>query len=681
MAKSLASKLVFLICSLLGVTVLASGLLVFVKSNDIILKQTEQHIRDLNQGEANIISNLVRAEWSKSSLLASRSEFIRLVSEESGLTNNPSLANQANMDLKDFVERSGNLEHAFIVNRKGIIVADSDEHLIGADINDRNYTKQSLSTGKETVSETLISKSTGEQIVVFTEPIRKNNQLLGFVGSAVYLKSFSQYLADIRVSDTPSSYAYMVDSKGTMLYHPTKAKVGKPVENAQIQEVVKTLQTGSKVQPAVTSYLFNGSKKFAGYTVIPETQWILVLSADYGEIFAPLQAMNLYNLGVGLLALVIASLLGFFFIKKLTSPLGSLTKLIERTSDLDLVVNTEYYKTLNSRQDEIGTMAKTMAKMRLSLQDMAKGLISSTSDIHHNALDLQEIANQVEDNSSESLSVIQELSAGMEETAAAAEEISASAEEVKRNVADIAFKAREGSAFTQEITQKANRLKMDTESSSEKANILYIEAKEKMQKALDQAKTINQINVLAESILTIAGQTNLLALNAAIEAARAGESGRGFSVVANEIKKLADQSSQTVGDIQKMVNFVTNSVGQMTESAENLLSFIDKSIKEDYVKFIQASMEYYRDAESIQVLMSDFNSTAENLDMTMTHVSTAIQEVATTVGEGATGVQEIASKTNEIFNHAQNVGNSAKDNLTSVKDLMDITSKFVLSDD
>ncbi|MCX8008064.1 MAG: methyl-accepting chemotaxis protein, partial [Coriobacteriia bacterium] len=158
-----------------------------------------------------------------------------------------------------------------------------------------------------------------------------------------------------------------------------------------------------------------------------------------------------------------------------------------------------------------------------------------------------------------------------------------------------------------------------------------------MRGAIEQSKAVEQINILTESILQITSQTNLLALNAAIEAARAGEAGKGFAVVAEEIRKLAEDSKNTVNQIQSVTQLVVSSVESLKRNSEKALNFIDTTVVGDYKTMVGIGEQYYKDAESVQDLVSDFSATAEELLASIQSMGKAINEVTISNNEGAQG--------------------------------------------
>lgn len=386
-----------------------------------------------------------------------------------------------------------------------------------------------------------------------------------------------------------------------------------------------------------------------------------------------------YSKSNGLFLLIVIAfsiVMGVALAKTLSNPLKTLTNLVIQTANLDFTTEESLFKKLNKRKDEIGSMSNALYGMGGVLLEVINKLLSSSNNINENARLLHIAANQVQEYASENSATTQELSAGLEQSAASAEEIFAAVEDVKHKMDLITDKAKNGAVISKQITVKASSLKQDAINSDEIARNLYQDVKAEMEAALQQAQKVSNINLLTNTILKIAEQTNLLSLNAAIEAARAGEAGRGFSVVADEIRKLAEQSSRTVVDIQKLIELVTTSVDSVTLGSQKLLEYVDKNVKSDYQKFINISDQYNYDAVIINDLMADINLTSEQLDLIVTGITTTIGEVARTLNEEASGVQDIAQKTGEIVYQINDVKTAADENLENALILKGILNKF-----
>ncbi|MEK3714146.1 methyl-accepting chemotaxis protein [Paenibacillus sp. FSL R7-0333] len=653
------------------------GIFTYTKSTGTIMNLTESSMAQVGSNKAQTIAAMIDKEKRSMQLVAGDNEIVQLLAQagKNGWSGGNPLQNQVNVKLQGLVKDAGNLEHMFVVDLKGTAVADSDTKLVGANFSDRNYTKNVLKTGMPVISETLKSKSTGAYILAFVHPVISGEKMIGFVASAVRADSLVTYLADAKVAGAPSSYAYLVDETGNTLYHPDDKKIGSLVENESIKAVVEQVKAGQTVPDGNVEYTFNGAKKKAAFTVLPETKWTLVLAGDVDEVLQPVSEMTNFILLLGLGSLLLTLLIGTTVATRISSPIIKLTELVNRTAELDLKYDHQYeYLTKNT--DETGTIAKAMFSTRAALREMAGSLIAISSKVLDNAETLEKLSNEVRENAHDNSATTEELSAGMEETAASTEEMTAAIHETLSNVRMISAKVKEGADVSGQITQRALELQHDAVTSTGNAKQIYSSVRSEMQKAIEESGAIHEINILADTILSITSQTNLLALNAAIEAARAGEAGRGFAVVAGEIRKLAEKSSETASGIQEVVKNVYASVEQMTRHSEAVLTFIDRNVLGDYERLTEVSQQYNDDAATINELMNQFETAADHLNETVSSIAVAVNEVAATVNEGAVGVQDIAEKTAEIVEKTLHEAAMADENTQSAKEMQQLVEKF-----
>ena len=270
----------------------------------------------------------------------------------------------------------------------------------------------------------------------------------------------------------------------------------------------------------------------------------------------------------------------------------------------------------------------------------------------------------------------EELSANMEETAASAEEMSATSQDIERAVQSIAQKSQEGATQAGEINKRAEDTKANVQASQKKAKEIFTNTKTELERAIEASKVVEQINVLSDSIMDITSQTNLLALNAAIEAARAGEAGKGFSVVADEIRKLAEQSKDTVTEIQSITVKVIESVKNLSDSSSNLLTFVSTDMDNDYKTMLNVADKYSEDASFVDTLVMDFSSTSQELLASLQDVLKTIEGVAQAASEGAGCTTDIASKILEVNNKSNDVLQEALKSEESANKLKEEISKF-----
>ena len=646
------------------------------KSSGTIEDITQITMMDTNLQKSDMIRSLIENEMRKLALVAETDAVTELLTKAaSGLEADSDLKADLNQKLLKIATDAGNLEHIFIADSNATIIADSDTKLIGQNLKDREYANQVLASGTETISHTLKSKSTGAYIVVLCYPVKINNHLVGFAASAVLADSFINTLKNVKILGTESSYAYLVDQEGTMLYHPTTEKIGLPVENEAIKGVVKRVQEGEVVGPDTVDYTFQGDRKKASYRMIPETNWILVVTGDMEEVMRPVTNVKSAIFAIGVVSSLIALVLGLLISHRITSPILKLTELIKKTANLDLQYD-ESYLYLEKYRDEIGVITRATFQTRKELREIVGKLQNVSRTVMDNAEKMEELSVLILENANDNSATTEELSAGMQETAAASEEITATTTDINERVGEIAKRAREGADVSDQITGRANKLKTDALESTKNTKELYAEVKSKLEKAIEDSNRIQQISLLADTILSITSQTNLLALNATIEAARAGEAGRGFNVVAGEIRKLAEQSSSTASGIQDIVKNVYTSVQDMRDSSEAILSFIDKNVLKDYEKLTQISGQYNEDAVYVQNLMSEFETSAEHLSNAVGSIAIAMNEVATTINESSKGVQDIAEKTVDVVEKTMEESTIADENAAGASQLLELVEKF-----
>lgn len=665
---------------MIGVTLLCiavMGVFTYLRSTQAIVSLTENSMKQVNTNKAQTISAMISKEQRSIELIAGRSEIVELLLQagNGGVAKGSELQNEVNISLQGIVKDAGNLEHAFVSDMKGIAVADSDIKLIGTDFSDRNYTKKVMETAAPVISETLKSKSTGAYVVGFVHPVKSNGKMIGYVASAVSADSMIKYLANTKVVNTTSSYAYLLDENGNKLYHPDQKQIGQPIENTLISAVMDRVRAGEEVADGLFNNTYNDVEKKSAYTVIPETNWLLVLTADLDEIVKPVTDMRNFNIILGAGSLIIALLIALYFAQKISSPIAKLTDLINRTAELNLTYDSQY-EYLTKNKDETGTIAIAMLRTRVILRDMAGSLITISTKVLDNAETLEKLSIDVRENAHDNSATTQQLSAGMEETAASTQEMTAAITEIDINVSEISSNVKEGAEVSKQISERAMVLQDEAIESTDNAKRVYESVRIDMEKAIEQSNAISEINVLADTILSITSQTNLLALNAAIEAARAGEAGRGFAVVAGEIRKLAEKSSETAAGIQGVVSGVYASVELMKENSEALLAFIDQNVLGDYERLTEVSQQYNRDATTVNLLMNQFETAADHLSMAVSSISIAVNEVAATVNEGAIGIQDIAVKTADIVEKTFHEVTVADENTQSAKELQGLVDRF-----
>ncbi len=360
-------------------------------------------------------------------------------------------------------------------------------------------------------------------------------------------------------------------------------------------------------------------------------------------------------LGIILISLIGIGFFGIVLSRVISRPIISLIKAFGKDENGRITI-----QQINIRsKDEIGLLAETLNEMSLQVKDFINGVVTESENVAASAnavkTDMKVLNEQIEEISS----TTEEIAAGLEQTTAISEDLNNRALEISGSSDSIAKKAGEAAGAVGEISDRASVLKSSFITAVESSNQIIKEAQVKLNQALIDSKAVAQISELADVIIQITNQTNLLALNAAIEAARAGEAGKGFAVVAEEIRQLADNSQNTVNEIQNMIKSVTGSVDSLYQNSGELVNYLTQNVQKDYELMLKASDEYNKDAKYLESIISEFRDTANGLSASVQYMSKAMSEIAASTYEGAQGAGSIAQsiemvtgKTSELLNQA-----------------------------
>ncbi len=345
--------------------------------------------------------------------------------------------------------------------------------------------------------------------------------------------------------------------------------------------------------------------------------------------------------------LVLIGLIAITISIDISSSINAASRFLEPISQGDFTQ--ELPKKLAHRKDDLGFLGQKLLEMREQIRNLIQG-------VQESEIALNEVVAEIETNifkQTESIEGVsattQELAASMEETAATSESISQISGEIETATRNIGLRAQEGAQQASDIHGRAHDIKLSTAQQRAQTTSIHTSIKLSLEKALQDARVVEEIEILSSSIMAITNQTNLLALNAAIEAARAGEAGKGFSVVADEIRSLAEKSKDTVVKIQEVTTKVTAAVKNLAGDSERLLDFVAGDVMKSYDTFHDVAETYNADAVEIDSLISDFSATSEELIASIDSVLTSIEAISKATNEGAIGTTEIAERSSDIM--------------------------------
>ena len=226
--------------------------------------------------------------------------------------------------------------------------------------------------------------------------------------------------------------------------------------------------------------------------------------------------------------------------------------------------------------------------------------------------------------------------------------MNATSGEIEDAIDSIANDSMQSAETAGEVSKRAENLKETAMDSQKRAQEIRTDVAVRLREAIEQSKAVENIRALSEAILSIASRTNLLALNAEIEASQAGSAGLGFSVVAGEIRSLAENSKQTANEIQNVTRLVVDSVQALSDSAEEVLEFLEEKVVKDYDMLLATGEQYNDDARMISEMVTNLSATTQQLYASIQTMSQAINDVASASEEGASETGVLANEAKEV---------------------------------
>ncbi|WP_300383863.1 methyl-accepting chemotaxis protein [Clostridium sp.] len=362
---------------------------------------------------------------------------------------------------------------------------------------------------------------------------------------------------------------------------------------------------------------------------------------------------------------------------KLTLQIGKSIKQIMdlsmRMADFDLSKDT----VINSK-DEFEVIGNSLNNAQYNLRSILESTINNTQIVIDGSENLSFSIGEITDQFDKINSSTNNINSVVQETSAVTEELSASIIEVNSSVSVLSEKATDGNSNSEKIQKRATDIKKHTNFAIDKTSKIYKDVESDIKSSIEKGKIVNEIVNMANSIEEIAEQTNLLALNAAIEAARAGEQGKGFAVVADEVRNLAEESKASVQNVKGTIKEVREAFDSISSNSEKLLKFMNGEIMKEFNGFVSVGNSYEEDGIFVRTMSEDIAAMSEEVSATMSELSEAVQTVANMTQGSSSDINEVKGVINETSSSIEKIIDVIVKQHESAQTLTSTLSKFKL---
>lgn len=523
-----------------------------------------------------------------------------------------------------------------------------------------------LESSKKQITDSV--KHTMVDVVNTTSKIMENEISNSGVDDLDY-DGYANNLSDVKLEGMDSAYMYVVQNDGTMLYHPTKEKVGQPVENAVIKGVVQQLQDGKKPGTTVVEYDFNGTTKYSAYTIL-NNENILVLTADESEALAGITTVTGVAVGIIAIVVLIAIIISFIMGRRLMRPLVKVSTIIEDVANGNIEADFSVVKESN---DEIGLIIEKMKELTQSLGSIVGKIRNSSDTMSSNSYELN-------DTSSQTLAANNEISKAVEDVAEGSTGMAASISKINENLLEMSNETKDINASVDEIknqtvaVQDSSKIMNDKIKSMQDSSHKMDEGISAISKRIETVNTtVDKVSNIVSVIEEISSETNLLSLNASIEAARAGDAGKGFAVVAQEIRVLSDNTNTELENIKQIISSLVEECRYCVQASGTIVE--DNAKQKEEIKAvldefgsldeqIQKTAEKADEIEELVTAMIELNDDITKSSNSLTDVSAANAAATEEMNANIEELNAMMNGVSEMAGHMNDESDGLKEALS-----------------
>lgn len=531
----------------------------------------------------------------------------------------------------------------------------------GYDPTERGWYKAAESAGETIITDPYMDVLIGGMCVTVATPIYFNGELYGVVGADYTLDTITDITS--AAQDDNGTYGFLIDGSGNYVIHPNDEYM--PGEDkvtaadsvmGEISELISS--PGSKAKAASD---YDGTKTYFATSEVETCGWVFGIATPYSKVVHALNILLVVSIVITIVALALIVVLMMVAVERILEP----------------VENMEDFVVENILEDKSSIEGiREVQKVGILIDALKDKFMLTIEKTKQESIRIETEMTDAHEKVGELSSDITNISAAMEETGASVDtqtesikNISITCDEVSDAVDRLAEEAQDMAGKAHDIQQHVEAMVPDIIRNKNSATTITVESREKLERAIESAKVIQEIVGVSQAIQAIANQTNLLALNASIEAARAGETGRGFAVVASEIESLSQNTSAEIDKVNDLTNKVIKSVEELSKESNNILEFLSTKVMKDYDELEQLANDYDRDAAYYSEISSDLGAAAEELAASVQNINNIVSTIEQSQHEVNSAVQNVNESIQDIAMVSDKIAEDTNDVLEGIKTL------------
>lgn len=640
--KSIKARLIILIGIILVIVSGGLGLISYINASNALVSNISKTFPQIATQAANTVQ----------AALDSHLDSMEIMAEDL----NGNAADKQMAMLQNEAKRNGSLKMGYADSEGNITYTDGSTE----NISDTEYFKKSMA-GEDYIADPVVNSSKTAMSMVYSVPVKNNGSTAGVIVSVRDGLELSDMIKKIAFGKSGS--AYMINSKSVSIAYMDKSmplnqynSIKEAEKNPSLKEIADMQRQMIAGKTGLREYSFSGKKAYGGYAPVKKENWSIVVILDKSELLSELNSLKISIALSSVLFLIVSLAIVYFIAERLSKNIKYSSKLLNKLSTGDFT-NSIAEKYL-SHKDEIGQMSNSMNIMQNSIKNMLKASKDTALEVKNGSEDLSNISQEMASSSTTVADSIQEVASGINAQANDLMEITYILNSFSDRLEGIVSNVQEVDSNTSSMSDLA----VDSSGNMKLLMGAVNEISQSFKKLSSMISLFNsnikEVHSITNMINSIADQTNLLALNASIEAARAGEAGRGFTVVANEVRELAEQTKNSSDHITKLVSEISQSADTVSQNTNNMGTELSKQVNiiNDTINSFEKIIEVIN---VVNPKIQTVNSSVAEVKKEKDDILAKVESVSAIAEEISASSEEITASTSEMTNLSNKVADTS----------------------